>query len=163
MRFALAQIAVGGFGSRSAASDPGQPTTIAGCDCHEIIAKALLSVGIRTHAYCFVQGAKVRRRRQSRPLQGGAVRPEAGRGSRWVRRERAARAQRARSSLPGPAIHPQHRARCGIPPQSSIHFCRRLAPPRVNESKTCAVNVNMKRNERASKPNARKKPAAGPN
>jgi hypothetical protein len=34
---------------------------------------------------------------------------------------------------------------------------------RVNESKTCAVNVNMKRNERASKPNARKKPAAGPN
>ena len=36
-------------------------------------------------------------------------------------------AQRARSALPGPAIHPQHRARAVvIPPQSSIHFCRRL-------------------------------------
>ena len=34
---------------------------------------------------------------------------------------------------------------------------------RVNESKTCAVNVNMKSQVDASKPNARKKAAAGPN
>ena len=76
-----------------------------------------------------------------------------------AQRERSARAARFRARL---FIRSTARAvvyRRSRPSTFAVGSLR----ARVNESKTCAVNVNMKRNERASKPNARKKPAAGPN